>query len=95
MLMPMKVLLKKVADIAKENKIDCDFSWQPAYIYTAQDKYIKEIEDEIKAAQSLGIKADFVQTIDLPINIKGAMRFHDQAQFHPPQVSRAFSWTGN
>lgn len=75
--------IKKVADIAKENKIDCDFSWQPAYIYTAQDKYIKEIEDEIKAAQSLDIKADFVQTIDLPINIKGAMRFHDQAQFHP------------
>lgn len=75
--------IKKVAEIAKENKIDCDFSWQPAYIYTEQDKYIKEIEDEIEAAKNLGIKAEFVEAINLPLSIKGAMRFNDQAQYHP------------
>ncbi|NLJ73189.1 MAG: FAD-binding oxidoreductase, partial [Syntrophomonadaceae bacterium] len=80
-----------IAKIAAENKIDCDFIWQPAHLYTSQDKYLKEIEDEIIAARSLGIKADFVEAINLPITIKGAMRFSEQAQYHPVKFLRGLS----
>lgn len=72
-----------VDKIAKDNKIDCDFSWQSAYLYTQQEKYVSQIEDEIRAARSLGLKAEFVEAINLPFQIKGAMKFEDQAQFHP------------
>ncbi len=72
-----------IADIIEKNKIQCDFMWRPAYVYTQSDKYLKDIEDEAKAASSLGIKASLVDEIPLPFSIKAALRFDNQAQFHP------------
>jgi glycine/D-amino acid oxidase-like deaminating enzyme/nitrite reductase/ring-hydroxylating ferredoxin subunit len=72
-----------IKKIIEEKNIDCDFSHQPAYIYTNSDKYIQKVMDEAKTASNLGIKAEFVEEIPLPIPIKGAVRFDSQAQFHP------------
>ena len=72
-----------IADIIEKNKIQCDFMWSPAYVYTQSDKYLKDIEDEAKAASSLGIKASLVDELPLPFAIKTALRFDNQAQFHP------------
>lgn len=72
-----------IAQLIEEKNIDCDFSWQPAYVYTSSGKYVQKIENEVKAASSLGIKASFVKEIPLPISIKAAVRFDNQAQFHP------------
>lgn len=71
-----------VAKLVEEQQIDCDFSWQPAYIYTESDDYVQKIEDEVKAASELGIKASFEKKLELPIQIRGAVRFDQQAQFH-------------
>lgn len=75
--------IHKVASIIKEKNIDCDFSWQPAYVYTQLDKYVKEIEKEADVASRLGIKAEFLNDIPLPYTVKAAVRFDNQAQFHP------------
>lgn len=72
-----------IADIVKEKNIDCDFEWESAYIYTEQDNYIKKIEDEAKAAASLGIKAYYLDETPLPFSVKAAVRFDHQAKFHP------------
>lgn len=72
-----------IGDIIKENDIQCDFTAMPAYVYTQSDKYIEDIEDEVQAACSLGIKAEFTDELHLPFPVKAAVRFHDQAQFHP------------
>jgi glycine/D-amino acid oxidase-like deaminating enzyme/nitrite reductase/ring-hydroxylating ferredoxin subunit len=72
-----------IAGIVKENNIDCDFRWQPAYVFTQSDEYIQKISDEAKTASSLGIKAHYLEHIPLPFSIKAALRFDDQAQFHP------------
>ncbi|MDD2498988.1 MAG: FAD-dependent oxidoreductase, partial [Desulfitobacteriaceae bacterium] len=72
-----------IEKIAKENHIDCDFTPQSAFVYTQQDKYIQQIHDEVDAASALGIKASYLENIPFPFSIKGAMRFDDQAQFHP------------
>jgi glycine/D-amino acid oxidase-like deaminating enzyme/nitrite reductase/ring-hydroxylating ferredoxin subunit len=74
-----------VASLVKENNINCDFKWQPAYIYTQAAKYIREIEEETRAAFSLGIKAEYLDKVPLPFTVEAAMRFDDQAQFHPLQ----------
>lgn len=75
--------IRFIADTVKEHKIDCDFKWCPAYVYTQTEKYIKDIQDEVEAASSLGIKASYMEEIPLPFAIKAAERFDNQAQFHP------------
>lgn len=82
-----------IADITKEKNIDCDFIWQPAYVYTHSDEYIKKIEDEVKVALSLGIKAYYLDNIPLPFSVKAAMRFDYQAMFHPRKYLLAMAET--
>lgn len=72
-----------IEQLIKEKNIDCDFIHKPAYVYTQSDKYIKNIQDEADTASKLGIKAAFLSEIPLPIPIKAAMKFDNQAQFHP------------
>jgi glycine/D-amino acid oxidase-like deaminating enzyme/nitrite reductase/ring-hydroxylating ferredoxin subunit len=72
-----------IASTAAENNIDCDFSWRPAYVFAQSDKYMKDLEDEAQAACSLGIKASCMDHSPLPFSVRAALRFDDQAQFHP------------
>jgi glycine/D-amino acid oxidase-like deaminating enzyme/nitrite reductase/ring-hydroxylating ferredoxin subunit len=72
-----------VEELVREKSIDCDFSRLPAYVYTQQDQYIENIENEVKVASSLGIKASFVKDIPLPFEIKAGIAFENQAMFHP------------
>ncbi|AKL97198.1 glycine/D-amino acid oxidases [Clostridium aceticum] len=72
-----------IADLVKEKDIDCDFSWQPAFVYTQSDAYVKKIQNEVETAASLGIKATYTEDLPLPFPIKAAVRFEGQAQFHP------------
>jgi glycine/D-amino acid oxidase-like deaminating enzyme len=75
--------IKAIADIAEENNIQCDYIVQPAYVYTHQFEYIQKIADETEAASSLGISAHYLEEIPLPFKVKAAMRFDNQAMFHP------------
>lgn len=72
-----------IESIINENKIDCDFKHVPAYTYTQFDEYREKIEKEVKAASAFGIKADYTDELGLPFKVKAAMRFDNQAQFHP------------
>jgi glycine/D-amino acid oxidase-like deaminating enzyme/nitrite reductase/ring-hydroxylating ferredoxin subunit len=73
----------QIKNIIDENHIECDFVSRPAYIYTQSNDYVKQIEEETRAAASLGIKAEYLEEIPLPFTIKAALRFDNQAQFHP------------
>ncbi len=75
--------IRQIFEIVEAHKIECDFKWQPAYIYTQSDDYIKKLEEETTMAAHFGIKASYLEDIPLPIDVKAAMRFDDQAQFHP------------
>ena len=75
--------IKEIKKIADENNIDCDYIHESAFIYTQEDKYVSKIEDEVKAASDLGIKASYVEDIPFSIPIKAAIGFDNQAQFHP------------
>ncbi len=69
--------------IARENQIDCDLVPEAAYVYTQQAGYVEQIREEAEVAASLGIKASYLEQIPLGFPIKAAVRFADQAQFHP------------
>ncbi len=72
-----------IENLITEKKIDCDFSRQPAYLYTLSDQYVQQIQSEVDAAISLGIKAEYLEHLPLPMKIKACERFDNQAQFHP------------
>ncbi|KPU43802.1 gamma-glutamylputrescine oxidoreductase [Oxobacter pfennigii] len=75
--------LNFIAGIIKEKNIDCNFERQSAYCYTQSDQYVEQISDEVKTASELGINASYAEEIPLPIDIKCAVRFDNQARFHP------------
>lgn len=61
--------------------IKCDFEQKDAYTYTFSDR--KLIEDEVKAVNVLGLKAEFVENLPLSFKTKGAIKVGNQAQFNP------------
>lgn len=61
--------------------IDCDFENKDSYVYSLSNR--KKIEKEIDALKLLGAKAEFSDASELPIEVAGAVRVRDQAQFHP------------
>lgn len=71
--------LEKFRKLAQS--IDCDFETKDNYVYSLSDR--KKLEDEITALSAIGYKADFCEKTDLPIKAVGAVRFKNQAQFHP------------
>lgn len=62
-------------------KIDCDYEKKDSYVYSLGSR--KKIEKEIDALKLLGVKAEFSDAKELPIEVAGAVRVRDQAQFHP------------
>lgn len=71
--------IKKYRSICQD--IDCDFITLPSYVYSTDNDKI--IEKEVTAVQKLGEDAEFVSDIEIPLQIKGAIKFNDQAQFNP------------
>ncbi|MGI5901045.1 MAG: FAD-dependent oxidoreductase [Desulfitobacteriia bacterium] len=80
--------IKRIIDL---HSIDCDFLSQSAYVFTQDDKYLQKIHDEAKTASRLGIEANYVENIPLPLEVKGALRFDNQAQFHPRKYALALA----
>lgn len=66
-----------------EHGIECEWERRPAYAYTEQDSRVGDIEKEVEAAREAGLPASYTEETDLPWDVKAAVRFDDQAQFHP------------
>ncbi len=61
--------------------IDCDYENKDSYVYSLDNR--KKIEKEVDALKHLGVKAEFSDASELPIDVVGAVRVRNQAQFHP------------
>ncbi len=72
-----------IVKTAKNMKIECDLNILPAYVYTCFDSFQSVIEDEVNAAKSLGLPAAYADNLNLPFKTKCAVKFDNQAQFHP------------
>ena len=81
--------VRDFAHLIKDQKISCDFRNCPSYLYScSRDDVLKR---EALAAQQAGIPAEFTANTSLPFSVKGAVRFPDQAQFHPLKFLKAVS----
>jgi glycine/D-amino acid oxidase-like deaminating enzyme/nitrite reductase/ring-hydroxylating ferredoxin subunit len=75
--------LEKIAELAESLHISCDFLRTSSYTFTESEREIKKIETEVEAAIKLGLPAAFVTETELPLPVKAAVTFRNQAQFHP------------
>lgn len=75
--------------LIKDKEINCHFSRLPGYLYSQKDR--ASLEEEAKAAEKLGLRASFTEETGLPFETAGAVRFEDQAQFHPLEFIKAIS----
>lgn len=73
--------IERYEDIIQELHIDCDYEKQPNYIYTLDNEL--RIKQEVEAAKKVGLPAVFTRETTLPFQVKAAIRFDGQAQFHP------------
>lgn len=75
--------LAQVAELVSELDIDCDFTRAPNYTYTEDPELVERIEAEVEAAQAAGLPASSTRETDLPFPVQAAVRFEEQAMFHP------------
>lgn len=83
--------LNLMEKIINENKIDCNFERLPAFIFTESEDYIKDIEEEYNVCKEIGIDCEYHESLDLPLDIKCAMSFNNQAQFNPKKYIDALA----
>lgn len=75
--------IKNIEEIVKSENIECEFEKQDAYVFTQKQEQLEKIKQEVEALNKLDFDAEFVDKIELPIEILGAIRFKNQAQFNP------------
>ncbi|MDF2537396.1 MAG: hypothetical protein K0S76_417 [Herbinix sp.] len=68
-------------EIINQLQIDCDYEIQPNYIYTLDNEL--RIKQEVEAAKKVGLPAVYTRDTALPFQVRAAIRFDRQAQFHP------------
>ena len=75
--------IARVFELAGELGIDCDLARKPHYTYAEEASDLEAVREEADVAGELGLPASFVDELDLPFPVAGAVRFDEQAEFHP------------
>ncbi|HSN71866.1 MAG TPA: FAD-dependent oxidoreductase [Steroidobacteraceae bacterium] len=75
--------IDRIAAIAADVGTDCDFERKAAYVFTRSPDGVESLRAEAEAAASLGLPASFVDSVPVGVPALGAVRFENQAQFHP------------
>jgi glycine/D-amino acid oxidase-like deaminating enzyme/nitrite reductase/ring-hydroxylating ferredoxin subunit len=75
--------IEQIAQWVEDEAIECDFRRRPNYTYAASADSLRDIEREVEAAQRAGLPASYTEETDLPYPVAGAIRFEQQAEFHP------------
>ena len=75
--------IDNIEQIIKEENIECDFERVNSYVYTKDINLLNNIKTEVGAVNSLGGDCEFVEKIELPVKIEGAIKFKNQAKFNP------------
>ncbi|MDS0261304.1 FAD-dependent oxidoreductase [Haloarcula sp. S1CR25-12] len=75
--------IEDVADTVEARDIDCGFGRAPAYTYVTADADRRQVRAEVDAARQLDLPVSYVEETELPYEVNAAVRFDDQAYFHP------------
>jgi len=75
--------IEDVAETVASRDIDCGFGRAPAYTYVPPGGDRRGVRREVDAARRLDLPVSYVEATELPCEVDAAVRFDDQAYFHP------------
>ncbi|KKQ61150.1 MAG: putative oxidoreductase [Parcubacteria group bacterium GW2011_GWE2_38_18] len=76
--------IQELENITRQEKIKCDLQRLPSYVYSATPEGREELESELEACKQLGLPASIEDRVEgIPSAITGALKFENQACFHP------------
>lgn len=84
---------EKIASLVEQLSIDCDFRRTSAFTFTTSEQELAQITREVDAASRLGLPASFTESTSLPFEVRAAIKFDNQAQFHPRKYLLALADT--
>lgn len=85
--------LARIVELAERHSIECNIERKPAYTFTQDAAHVGEIEEEAELARRLGLPASLTRETGLPFEVKAAMRWDNQAQFHPVRYVKGLAGT--
>ena len=85
--------LQAIVDFAERFAIDCELARCPAFTFTREEKEVGRIEKEVELARILGLPASPTRDTGLPFDVLAAMRWDDQARFHPVKYVKGLAAT--
>jgi glycine/D-amino acid oxidase-like deaminating enzyme/nitrite reductase/ring-hydroxylating ferredoxin subunit len=90
--------INRIESIASELKIDCDFARVSGYLFLAPGDEPELLDQELAAARRAGLMAELVPRLPIDYETGPAIRFPNQARFHPLKylaaVAEAFKEAG-
>lgn len=72
-------------------EIDCDFEEKDNYIYAQKDADKGRILAEAEAIRILGGRADYTESVSLPLKVAAAVKMKKQGQFNPLKYAAAIA----
>jgi glycine/D-amino acid oxidase-like deaminating enzyme/nitrite reductase/ring-hydroxylating ferredoxin subunit len=85
--------LAKIRALAAEHGIDCDLLTAEAFVFTRDEDQVSALEDEVKLARALGLPASMATETGLPFAVRAAMKWDNQASFHPVKYVKGLAAT--
>jgi len=71
-----------IAELAEETGADCGVTRAPAYVYTTEQRYVADIDEEAVVAARLGLPARLADPDEVQLDgVRAALRFDDQLHF--------------
>ncbi|MEX1005576.1 MAG: FAD-dependent oxidoreductase [Acidimicrobiia bacterium] len=83
--------IETIEAVVGECGADCSFIRAPAFVYAENQAERHVLESELAAARTLDLPAELIPASDLPFPSEGALRFSDQAHFHPVRYCDALA----
>ncbi|WP_248548955.1 FAD-dependent oxidoreductase [Paenibacillus odorifer] len=76
-----------IQNTAEELEVSCGMKHEAAFLYAdAEDhKTLKQLEEEYKAYEQLGLPGEWLDNVSIPLMASGAIKLPGQARFHPLQ----------
>ena len=88
-----RAAIARLADLIATENIDCDFERKANYTFATDADGLAKVKAEVEATQKLGLPTSFVESVDLPFPVTGAIMMADEAQFHPRKFMLAIAAT--
>ena len=75
--------IELIRSLARTITPRCDFTPVPGFLYTESAEETDALNDEMEAAREAGLVVSMTRDVPLPFAVAAAVRFDDQARFHP------------